>query len=57
MHCIDTVHRTCAPFAYVLPGENICEAVARHRRQTGHRGTIVIAGFASDHGSVNHHAA
>ena len=33
-----------APFMVVNPGETLLTAMARHRRDTGHRGGLIIVG-------------
>lgn len=37
--------RIFAPYMVVNPGETVREAASRHRRDTGHRGAIWIAGI------------
>lgn len=34
-----------APYMVVNPGENMHEAAQRHRRDTGHRGAVIIVGL------------
>ncbi len=37
--------KSYAPYMVVNPGENLITAAARHRRDTGHRGQIIVAAF------------
>ncbi len=34
-----------SPLMVVNPGENLVEAIGRHRRDTGHRGMCVVIGI------------
>lgn len=40
-----TRNHVWAPYMVVNPGENMVEAAERHRRDTGHRGGVIIVGF------------
>lgn len=37
--------KTPAPFMVVNPGETILDAATRHRRETGHRGVVIVVAF------------
>ena len=34
-----------APYMVVNPGENLMEAAVRHRRDTGHKGSVIVVAF------------
>lgn len=37
--------RAYAPFMVLNPGETLPQAMERHRRDTGHRGAVVVVGW------------
>jgi hypothetical protein len=39
------VARTWAPFMVINPDETVVAAMARHRRDTGHVGSVIVVGI------------